>query len=382
MKRSTITKLSFACVLLFAGACQRTLTIDDGMGQAGAASEDGQAGEAGRAGDDGEAGAMGEAGAGIAGATDQSGGAGGASGSTAGDDGAAGAAGETGDGWGGSNADSPLATTHWVGNQASCSSSVPQNESQCGIEEGQVCSYYFAEAQSQGQSFYSECACRAFCGTSGTELHWDCYRSTGSTFVDCPDEQPETGSSCFGSKGTSCLYPPWVTCECPSDPNDSSWRCVFEAPAMQEHPSVVDENAIVSELTEQQRAAFCAWYAPPVEPGFPEPPVREPNANGFYPYSGCAVTEALGCTTNLPTGLPAAACEANLALSTCEATMRDLIDCVLSAQRGNPSPNGCPSYLATPGCSGTLVNGGPVGTVPQWHPSPNEDDESCLVRVR
>jgi hypothetical protein len=155
---------------------------------------------------------------------------------------------------------------------------------------------------------------------------------------------------------------------------------VVEAPPSDAHPSVVDEDKIVRDLSDSERAAWCAWYAPSdVEPGFPEPPAREPTAEGFYPEGGCTFTTVTGCTVNMPTGLPAAACEDNLALSSCAASVRDMNDCVLSVRNRTPSPTGCARYLDA-GCSGTLLNGGPEGTVALW--SPGESKNSCLVRVR
>jgi len=50
---------------------------------------------------------------------------------------------------------------------------------------------------------------------------------------------------------------------------------------------------------------------------------------------------------------------------------------VLTAQGHGPAPNGCARYLSTPGCSGTLVNGG----ASQENPEPGFDS-ACLVRVR
>jgi hypothetical protein len=56
---------------------------------------------------------------------------------------------------------------------------------------------------------------------------------------------------------------------------------------------VVDEDTVVSEMTDAERAAWCAWYAPEeaIEPGFPLPPELEPTEDGFYPDTGCATSE-------------------------------------------------------------------------------------------
>lgn len=379
MTTKTFARLWIASLCVLAGACTRTLTIDDGTGQAGAA---GEAGAAGDSAGSGGAGAAGETGSGEAGNAGDSAGTGsageaGAAGDSAGS-GEGGSAGETGDeddGPGGSLAGAPLATTRWLGNAEGCPETAPSNGDLCTIAEGEACAYY-TDDTSIGQTFYSECSCQAFCGSSATELHWNCGRSIGAGLVECPAEQPENGSSCFGLKGVECWYPKDVTCMCPTAADDSDWRCVNDASPPAEHPDVVDEDRIVAEMSEAERAAWCAWYAMPPAPGFPEPPVLEPDANGFYPDTGCnASADFLGCAVQRPTDLPAAACAANLALSTCQATVRELNDCVLSMMRFTLSPGGCARYIDA-GCSGTLVISD--GTTFE---DPFAMSQSCRVRV-
>lgn len=372
--RSSLAKHCFVYALLAVSACTKTLTIDDGQGALGAAGEGAGTGagehSAGRA---GRAGGTGAAGAGAAGDDGAAG--------AAGKDGATGGGGEGGqtgaddDGFGGRGDDGPLATTRWTGNEPGCPATPPDNEQACEAEEGLTCAYYYDQPGAPAQTNYSECACRAFCGG---DMKWDCYRNTGGGVSECPATQPEQGSGCFGFKGVECYYPATVTCSCPREGADPQWRCGQEAPPAVAHPSVIDEDKIVGELTAAERAAWCAWYAP-VEPGFPQPRLLPANEDGYYPYTGCATGTSLGCNYTLPMGLPARACEANLALSSCAATVFELNDCVLSLRNQTPSPFGCARYLDSPGCSGTLVNG--VGEVPSVASAALPGNDSCLVKV-
>jgi hypothetical protein len=57
----------------------------------------------------------------------------------------------------------------------------------------------------------------------------------------------------------------------------------------------------------------------------------------------------------MPHEYPASACVANLAISSCEATLGDLTDCVLTVRAGQPAPHGCARYLTAIGCGETIV---------------------------
>jgi hypothetical protein len=356
------------CGLLGTAACTRAQRLGDAAAPA-------TAGAGGTAGTAGRAGAARDSEASDAGGFAHS-----EAGSTPPDDPS------TLDAGGGDDAPLPVATTRWAGNADGCPASAPQHGDPCEIAEGDTCAYYWEDPAIPGQTFYSECACRAFCGSSATELHWDCYRNIGASYMACPPEQPEDGSSCFGLKGYECYYPTSVSCRCPNEPNEDSWECASEASPVPDHPSVVDEDKLVRDLTDEEREAWCAWYAP-VEPGFPAPPELEPTADGFYPDTGCNSSgDFLGCAVSRPTDLPASACVANLALSTCEASVRELNDCVLSMRWFEPAPFGCARYLDAPGCSGTLVNGhdgGGAGSGGSFGGAGGGSDaNACLVRVR
>lgn len=350
MKTNVQSQLLIASLFVLSGACTRTLTIEESMGQAGAG-EAGDAGDAGEAGNAGEAGAAGEAG-------------------VAGEAGAAGAAGITG----GSSSQPPVTSSPWTGNDANCPAAPPQHAEVCSVEEGLTCAYY--GSNDEGHAEYRECACRQFC--SGDQ-QWDCYRDYGTTTMACPAEQPQDGTSCFGSKGAECWYPKYTTCFCPGNEGDVDWICVSEVPTAEEHPTEVDEDRIVADMTDEERATWCAFFTA-VPAGFPERPVLEADADGLYPNTGCSSTgSTLGCVVAQPSGLPAVACEANLALSTCQATVRDLNDCVLTIRNLTPSPYGCARYLNAEGCPGTLINGGSDADV-EWEPS-SPIGNFCQVRV-
>jgi hypothetical protein len=349
--RSSLAVYSFACALVVLSACTKALTIDEGEGQAGASAGQGVTGGSGEAGQ-GETGGSGEAGQGETGGS-----------------------GEAGQGvTGGSGDNEPISTTPWPGNDSSCPDQPAMWEEPCELEEGVTCAYYYQQANNPQSTSYNECTCRAFCGG---EQKWDCYRQITGPYMECPANEPEQDSGCFGSKGLECYYPTNVTCECPTEGDEPTWDCGIEGTPAGEHPTVVEESKLVGELSAEERAAWCAWYAP-VEPGFPQPQVFPADEDGFYPDTGCNTSGTLGCNVARPNDLPAGACEANLALSTCEATVFDLNDCVLSMKTGTPSPNGCARYIEAPGCSGTLVNqlsGEPTAAIGL------PGDNSCRVRV-
>jgi hypothetical protein len=287
---------------------------------------------------------------------------------------------------GGGESSLPVPTTRWTGNPDDCPAAPPENEALCDVAEGQVCAYYRDDPENQGQTLYNECSCQAFCGSSASELHWQCYRNIGSQRMDCPAAQPEHGSSCYGLKGYTCWYPVNVECRCPTDANDSDWRCAVEGVPDIGEPPDVDPDTRVGEMSAEQRETWCEWYTHP-DPGFPPPPNLEPNAEGFYPDTGCnAAFDFLGCSLSRPTGLSREACVANLALSSCEATVRNLNDCVQSMTGFQPSPYGCARYIDAPGCAGTIVNGSAVGgdgsAGSGLPPLDAAVGDGCLIRVR
>jgi hypothetical protein len=299
-------------------------------------------------------------------------------GNSAGEGGSGNSAGEGGAG----SEDPPVATARWTGNDPSCPEAVWHSSTTCepGVEEGTVCAFYKNE-EDPTQTPYTECACRLSCDSGGPLLRWDCYRNIDADFAQCPAEQPEAGSACDGAKGVDCYYPPYVKCACPSGPNDASWDCVTDAPPQPEAPSSVELSKRIVDLTPEDRATLCAWYAPAAERGFTEAPVFA-DGDGFSPDTGCAFATAVNCSTLTPVTLPTWACEANLALSACQATVADLNDCYLTARSGYPSPRGCARFLSEPECAGTLVvhaaSAEAVAGPPELEGPPELD---CRVRI-
>jgi hypothetical protein len=265
-----------------------------------------------------------------------------------------------------------------------CPASVPAQADACTVRENGVCAYFGEEPTDPTRSFYVECACRAFCGSSATERHWDCYRRTNGPLIECPATPPNEGDSCFGLKGEECNYPVEVTCRCPSEADDSTWHCESEQLEPAQHPDVVDEGTVVRDLSDAERQAWCEWYTQ--TPGFPVRPNLEPTPDGYYPATvGCVESNGTdGCALTKSTGLSTEACVANLALSSCEATVRDLNDCVLTLDEHVASPYGCGRYIDAPGCAGTIVDGGPSNG--QFEGSGGTsgglEGHVCTVRVR
>ena len=264
--------------------------------------------------------------------------------------------------------------THWTGNPESCPSTAPEDRSQCDVDrEGLVCGYFFDTPENSGQSSYRECGCRSFCGTVGAP-EWNCYRNMEAPRMACPEVQPEHGASCYGLRGYRCFYPPLVTCSCPSE-SEANWECAHEGRYVPGPPADVDAGKRVSELSSDERVAWCHWFTKP-EPGFPERLELKPDADGYYPDTGCYTTTDLDCDVLMPSALSAGACTANLELSSCEAPVSELNDCVRTIMSTVPQPRGCARYLEAPGCSGTIVIGRDAR-------APGDStNERCRVRVR
>ena len=245
-----------------------------------------------------------------------------------------------------------------VADAESCPAEPPISGDPCGLPEGQICGFRYADPDFASQEVYSECACRAGCAEAGVELRWDCFNNVVSALMNCPARPPEDGSDCFGLKGHQCQYPGGLECTCPTDEGDDRWRCesAFGGPEVSDPPADVDGARKVAELDDDGRAAFCEWLTA-VPPGFPAPVELPITDDGFYPATGCAYTGAtLGCPgVAMPLDLPASACIANLERSGCQATLDALIDCVVSLQTGHPASRGCAPVLSAEGCEDTIV---------------------------
>lgn len=257
--------------------------------------------------------------------------------------------------------DGGAASTRDAAAPLACSPTQPPFQRETCESEGEVCSHWTTNAS--GTSDYFACVCLA---ASSSELVWSCYESVSGT--QCPHERPEHGSSCAGYRDRTCPYPPRVSCACPLDAADLVWSC-SEPPVAPEAPPSLPAATPVRALTDADRQSFCDWFIESsTDPQSLPKAEAQPTADGYYPSTGCwGCGGGVGFDCMTPLSLPSSACADNLALSTCEAPLSELIDCARSLISSCwPSPRGCARYLESPGCSGTLVtrtnDRGPQGT--------------------
>jgi hypothetical protein len=274
-----------------------------------------------------------------------------------------------------------MAPTMWKGNVSACPATAPDTDSSC-KGEGTDCGYWIS-TPSSGADQYTSCRCIA---ASDTSLAWDCQANQASSFA-CPhDAQPANGSSCFGFKGALCPYPPRMVCACDPNAPDPKWLCLDPNPVLPGPPPPMDGKKPVSESSDADRRAFCAWFATGyLGPGFPPPPDVPPTDDGLSGNTGCSYAYGAACRGKYPSGLPVSSCLANLALSTCKAPFSDLVDCATTLINWClPSPRGCGPYLSSPGCSGTIItaNDGGGGIVGSGGVGGFDKSPDCAIRVR
>ncbi|HSU41213.1 MAG TPA: hypothetical protein VLJ38_16665 [Polyangiaceae bacterium] len=260
-------------------------------------------------------------------------------------------------------------------NASNCPESLPDDESVCGVGEGQYCTYLYDRNSTSNSAVSQSCGCWL---ASGGSMRWDCGQPRGAEA--CPDAQPSTGSDCFGMRGVSCSFPPHTECDCmPTSPsaNTMTWQCTSTAPerGSASGPAGVDATKPVAELTDAERSAWCGWYADAYfGAGAPDVPDNV-DANG-YAGGGWTVGARLECLACLP-AVSRAECAANLALSTCEAPVGALTDCTLTIlDFCTPAPHGCAPYFDAPNCDGTMLVARPADVVP------TTGNSSCSIRVR
>jgi hypothetical protein len=265
-----------------------------------------------------------------------------------------------------------LPPSTFTGNPPGCPSAPPESGTACAQESaGDVCGYDYADPRPLiSQSIYEECQCRVGCdGTLAPR--WDCYENVVSSRMTCPPERPEDGSSCFGFKGYECRYPTLVTCKCSDNPGDDDWSCETSSNAreVEPFPALADDSVLVRDISDDDAQAMCGWLTYRGE-GFPEEPELTPDANGFYPSSGCRGSHYFDCHIFWPDDAPAAACVDNLAISSCEATLSELRDCMLTMLSSVQVGLGCGPYFAKAGCAGTIAipnaTGGLTGDACHW----------------
>jgi hypothetical protein len=257
------------------------------------------------------------------------------------------------------------------GNSADCPAQAVEASTACFAAEGTVCAYTRPDPETATQQEYLECTCRADCGGAAPVTRWDCHSVIMGVQAPCPEEKPEDGSSCFGLRGNDCYYPTETECSCRGDSQSATWKCTSQGPQPGAHPTGIDESTRVSDLSADQRAAWCDWLTQR-EPGYPPWPELEPDSDGYYPNDTCADTQYLSCAVRMPLSYAASACVANLKLSSCEASLYDLTECVLTL-RYRTNEHGCGHYIDVPGCDGTIALSGPIVDGPT---------NTCRLRVR
>jgi hypothetical protein len=236
----------------------------------------------------------------------------------------------------------------WMGNPPECPSTKPTDDSPCS-PEGTMCGYWWTDATS-GNELYEFLGCWAVSSTTIQWTQWGGIQGEGIA-VPCPEVQPENGSACV--IGQSCVYPSPTHCEC--NGSTRQWTCQPTNIITPDAPTSLDQTKLVKDLTDTDRETFCTWFARGNSPSdFPLPPDQPPNADGTA-VAGCATGNQPICAGTMAFQLPVNLCKMNLAISTCEAPLSDLVDCAHTMfQECWPAPHGCARYFGTPGCSGTL----------------------------
>lgn len=270
----------------------------------------------------------------------------GAGGSSAGN-GSGGSAGTLGGSGGSSGGSSGKPAVTKVGNATSCPTALPLTGDSCSLE-GAGCGYPASDSM-----LYTECVCAEW---GAGDTRWSC-NGNGTSYPSCPASL-ENGTSCFGHFSTECWYPISIRCNCFQ--NTGVWECSntgrpFATP---EPPSTIRAESPITQLTDAEREAWCAWYQDAAQgPGFPPVADSEVGPDGRTIASGCQYGYG-GPACNVATVLLSPhQCAQNLALSECAAPIGELTDCVKTVyNQCIPSPHGCARFVEAPNCSGTIVS--------------------------
>jgi hypothetical protein len=245
----------------------------------------------------------------------------------------------------------PATKSHWNGNAADCPSSAPESGSACTAADGEICTYdpssmHPADAGPPGWYF-----CVAKDATQNFWVNIDTNEEYVSTPTTCPAVQPAEGQSCTTPSDVTmgCGYP-GAACYCGQD-GKATWHCIDGSPKKPAAlPTALDPSKRVVDLTEDDRQAWCEWYDCNIVYSRYVPQVE-----GDHTVDpACAASDNLfenGTWAQLPLNL----CMGNLRISTCEAKLQDLTDCLSTFRQDWPIGAGCARYFATPGCSGTIA---------------------------
>jgi hypothetical protein len=137
----------------------------------------------------------------------------------------------------------------------------------------------------------------------------------------------------------------------------------------------------IRDLTDVERRQWCEWQACDYSHFASTEPLPEGTVAHF---NGCAYSGDPAVNAFVGTQLSLPICEANLAVSQCEALVSELTDCKLTLRTNVPAPRGCGPYLAKPGCSGTIItrlseySGSQGGAGPGGSIQPSD----CTLRIR
>lgn len=248
--------------------------------------------------------------------------------------------------------------TLWEGNAEECPGEIPLGEPDCSIAEGQICLYETPDPLNPGSVVRSLCGCWE---TSADERRFHCYES-GTSSYECPSAEPAHGSSCVGMHDASCSYPERTSCRCVE--GTDTWECIETGGLVRDDPPAsVDPNKPINTLTPDERAEWCDWFGTArLGEDYPEDPPPEVDENGYTMNTGCTYGRGFMCEAAIPS-IPSTTCQANLALSECEAPISELSDCVMTTHDFCwPAPHGCARYFDRPGCDGTVIRHHPEGS--------------------
>lgn len=262
----------------------------------------------------------------------------------------------------------------WTANPSDCPTDVPETGAACSATEGHICAFRFPDPDNAGYQEYQACGC--WLAQDSGELAWNCYEEGSGP--PCPAAQPEDGAGCYGMRGQTCEYPARTACSCDGDgtAENTTWSCTDTLKVANSNEPAIDSSTPVNALTTDERHTWCQWYLDVVQggPGFPEP-TDEVDENGYVTNAACSGSGEPNFSGGMPI-LSTADCVGNLSLTSCEAPLEALNDCVRTFQNRLPSPRGCAPYLDAAGCSGTMVNAGTPGS------GDGPLNSICWVKVR
>ena len=245
-------------------------------------------------------------------------------------------------------------------NEADCPDEPPVVDDPCPPELwGPLhnCSYHHYQEFAGPE--YVGCACQQAIGAE--EPSWSCvvFESGG---VVMPE--PQAGDSCSGRYNGTTNYTSECWCE-QIDEEHATWNCSTREELLA-GMRAIEPTRPVAALSAEERWDWCRWFE------------MESLPTALAPVSedGCTFNTGfrqgtLSFNSARYPQLVASQCVANLALSSCDAPLAQLTDCVDSIRNNVPSPVGCAPYLDTPGCVGTIIL------------KPDDpNSEICPVRVR